>query len=112
VAELARPAPGAPLSAAAETRIETLSSWTARLEPGGVVLGPALDAPRIRSAIPAAFLPPADEANHPRGEALIELAREATAAGRRDDPWLLEPLYLRRSAAEDQWDTRTKASPG
>ena len=25
--------------------------------------------------------------------------------GRRDDPWLLEPFYLRRSAAEDQWDT-------
>jgi tRNA threonylcarbamoyladenosine biosynthesis protein TsaB len=112
VAELARPAPGAPLSAAAETHVETLSSWTARLEPGSVVLGPALNAPRIRSAIPSAFLPSADGANHPRGERLIELAREAMAAGRRDDPWLLEPLYLRRSAAEDQWDNRKAPSPG
>jgi hypothetical protein len=34
------------------------------------------------------------------------------ATGHRENPWLLEPLYLRRSAAEDQWDSRLESSPG
>ncbi len=112
VSELGRPAPGRPLTPLAATRVERLTDWLARLEPGSVVLGPALAVPRVRSAIAPAFLPPAEGGNHPRGETLLELARDAMAAGRRDDPWLLEPLYLRRSAAEDQWDARTPVGPG
>ena len=38
------------------------------------------------------------------GIRVIELALEAFHRGHRDDPWSLEPIYLRRSAAEDQWD--------
>ena len=48
--------------------------------------------------------------NYPDGHRLIELAREAWASGRRDDPWLLEPRYLRQSSAEEQWDARTSAA--
>ena len=77
------------------------------------MLGPALDAPRVRSAIPPRCPDRPTGANYPRGECLIELAREAMAAGRRENPWLLEPLYLRRSAAEDQWDRPAwRSSPG
>lgn len=112
VADLVRPAPGAAMAPAAETRIEPLASWLGRLEPGTVVLGPALDSPRIRPAIPADRLPSDSGCHHPAGETLIAMAREAAAAGRRDEPWLLEPLYLRRSAAEDQWDSRIAASRG
>jgi tRNA threonylcarbamoyladenosine biosynthesis protein TsaB len=110
VADLIRPTPGAPLIPAAETRIEALATWVGGLQAGTIVLGPALGSARIRSSIPAEFLLPDAEANHPRGERLIELAREALAAGRRENAWLLEPLYLRRSAAEDQWDSRIRAS--
>ena len=46
----------------------------------------------------------------PTARRLPALAREPLATGRRDDPWFLEPLYLRRSAAEDQWER--KAPPG
>ncbi len=112
VADLDRPTPGGPLLPAAETRIEALATWVGGLQTGTVVLGPALGAARIRSSIPAGFLLPDAAANHPRGEHLIEMAREALSSGRRENPWLLEPLYLRRSAAEDQWDSRTRESHG
>jgi tRNA threonylcarbamoyladenosine biosynthesis protein TsaB len=112
VAELGRPPPGAPLSPAGETRIEPLPSLIGRLEAGDIVIGPALDVPRIRGAIPAAFLDQSGGGTHPRAVDLIAMAREAIADGRRDDRWLLEPLYLRRSAAEDQWDARGAAPRG
>jgi tRNA threonylcarbamoyladenosine biosynthesis protein TsaB len=112
VADLIRPTPGAPLIPAAETRIEALATWVGGLHAGTIVLGPALGTARIRSSIPAEFLLKDAEANHPRGEHLIELAREALSAGRRENAWLLEPLYLRRSAAEDQWDSRIRAAHG
>ena len=109
LAELSRPAPGGPLFPAGETRIEALPSLIGRLEAGDLVIGPALESPRIREAIPPAFLASTEAGTHPRAVDLIEMAREAIADGRRDDPWLLEPLYLRRSAAEDQWDARIAA---
>jgi tRNA threonylcarbamoyladenosine biosynthesis protein TsaB len=112
VADLARPAPGAPPVPDAETRIETLASWLGGLEPGTVVLGPALESPRIRSAVPAACLSADGASNYPSGEGLLEMAREAWTSGRRENPWLLEPRYLRRSAAEDQWDARIPAPQG
>lgn len=110
--ELTRPTSGRPLTPATETRIESLSTWIEGLAPGWMVLGPALELPRVRSVVPTGCLPPSGDLNHPRAEPLLELAREAMAAGRSDNPWLLEPLYLRRSAAEDQWDSRKSMSPG
>ena len=89
-------------------QIEPLQDWLARLEPGTLVLGPALDAPRIRSALPAEFDFPDPALNYPVGHRLIDLARETWSTGRRDDPWLLEPRYLRQSSAEEQWQARDK----
>ncbi len=83
-----------------------LSSWLGRLDPGTAILGPALESPRIRAAVPAAWLPADGGSNFPRGDCLLEVAREIWAGGVRENPWLLEPRYLRRSAAEDQWDAR------
>jgi tRNA threonylcarbamoyladenosine biosynthesis protein TsaB len=87
-------------------QIEPLSAWLARLETGTLVLGPGLDSPRIRSALPAGFDFPDPVLNYPEGHRLIDLARETWATGRRDDPWRLEPRYLRQSSAEEQWDSR------
>jgi tRNA threonylcarbamoyladenosine biosynthesis protein TsaB len=112
VTDLARPAPGEPLVPLAETRIEALSSWLSRLEAATVVLGPALDSPRVRSSVPDAALPQDRRARAPSGESLIAMAREAMAAGRCENPWLLEPRYLRRSAAEDLWESRVPPPRG
>ncbi len=106
VARLTRTAPSLPPSPDGETRIEPLDAWVRSLESGTVVLGPALDLPRIRSAVPSEFLAPPEVPNHPIARHLLDLARDAFQAGRRENPWLLEPCYLRRSAAEDQWDAR------
>jgi tRNA threonylcarbamoyladenosine biosynthesis protein TsaB len=111
VAEFSRQAPGAPLICMRVSQIEPLAAWLARLEATTFVLGPALNSPRIQAALPA-WLTATDPAlNYPDGHRLVELAREAWASGQRDDPWLLEPRYLRRSAAEEQWDSRNPPRP-
>jgi len=53
-----------------------------------------------------------DPAIHPPdGHALAALARERFEAGDRLDPMLAEPIYVRRSAAEDQWTPRPRPNP-
>jgi tRNA threonylcarbamoyladenosine biosynthesis protein TsaB len=108
VAEYVQQSPGR-LVSAGDVRIEPLAEWLARLEPTTAVLGPALDAPRIRTALPPGLDLHDSALNYPTGIGLIELARDAWTSGRRDDPWLLEPRYLRQSSAEEQWNARTGA---
>ena len=87
------------------TRVEPADEWLTRLAQAGptLVLGPGLE--RLRSPLPSNASSPDDpDDHHPAGLPLIELARELWRSGQRDDPWFLEPHYLRRSAAEDQWD--------
>jgi tRNA threonylcarbamoyladenosine biosynthesis protein TsaB len=103
VADLCRVNPGAALIPSGDTRIESIAGWLARQGPGVLVLGPALAVPRIRAAVPDEIVATDSARNEPQGDRLAELARELWAGGRRDDPWLLEPWYLRRSAAEDQF---------
>jgi tRNA threonylcarbamoyladenosine biosynthesis protein TsaB len=96
-----------------ETRVEPLAAWAERLassEPATTtttVLGPALEVPRIRSAIPASFRI-AEASCRPEPSPMLALARDAWNAGLRHEIESLEPLYLRRSAAEDQWDARSQ----
>jgi tRNA threonylcarbamoyladenosine biosynthesis protein TsaB len=107
-ADFAREAPGGPLVRRTPTRVEALADWAARLDPGTLVLGPAMELTRVREAVPghALTLPAVDEAHWPDGRRLTILARDLWQGGRRDDPWFLEPHYLRRSAAEDQWERK------
>jgi len=105
-ADARRAAAGGPLERLGPTRVEPADRWAAALEPGTLVLDPGPDRPGL--ALPD-FVHRADpELGRPRGEGLARLARALLAAGRRDDPWFLEPVYLRRSAAEDQWDARDR----
>ncbi len=101
-ADFARPAPGQPLRRTGPTRIEASEAWLARLAPGDYALGPALERPAL--ATPDGVLRVAPGLDHPAPAPLLCLARAALAAGRRDDPWALEPIYLRRSAAEEKRD--------
>jgi hypothetical protein len=43
----------------------------------------------------------------PEPESLLRLGLVRYRAGERDDIWSLEPLYLRPSAAEEQWKGRS-----
>jgi tRNA threonylcarbamoyladenosine biosynthesis protein TsaB len=109
-ADFARPAPGAPPVRVSPTRIEPIASWTARLDPATLVLGPGVS--RL-PPLPSLTIAAADDPAHwPDGRRLVAMAREAHRDGRRDDPYFLEPLYLRRSAAEDQWSGGSGGSGG
>jgi tRNA threonylcarbamoyladenosine biosynthesis protein TsaB len=103
-AEFRRDAPGAPLLRVGPTRIQSVEDWRVGLALGTLVVGPTLE--RGSLELPQSVLAAGTEANLPRGEALAGLARERLAAGRYEDPYFLEPVYLRRSAAEDLWMAR------
>jgi tRNA threonylcarbamoyladenosine biosynthesis protein TsaB len=105
-ADFCRQAPEAPLECARETQIEPLASWAARLEPGSIVLGPGLESSTIRSLVPPELLPADAALNYPDGKRLLEIMDREWQAGRRENVWLLEPRYLRKSAAEEKWDSR------
>jgi tRNA threonylcarbamoyladenosine biosynthesis protein TsaB len=103
-AVFAREADGMPLVPISRSRIQPVSAWPGSWEAGDLVLGPGLDAATVRAALPAGMTIAAADLHRPRAESLLELARDLWAGGRRDALWTLEPNYLRRSAAEDQWD--------
>jgi tRNA threonylcarbamoyladenosine biosynthesis protein TsaB len=105
-ADFARHARGEPLFCVCESRIESLAAWASRLGGGGttVVLGPGLASPSIFASIPAGTAVLTDpDCHRPRADRLIELARRLWQNGQRADLHALEPRYLRRTAAEDQW---------
>ena len=107
-ADFARSVPGSPIVRRGPTRIVSAPTWAAALDSGDFAIGPGLE--RLGVALPAGVRAAEPSAHHPRGETLAALAIEAFSGGRRDDPWFLEPFYLRRSAAEDQWDARSRRS--
>lgn len=100
----ARDEDAAPLASLEPIRVVAMAAWAAGLPPGTWVLGAALD--RLRLVWPEGVLRGDDAAGQPSGAALIELGRAAVQARRWADPASVEPTYVRRSAAEDQWDRR------
>lgn len=106
-ADFARAGPSEPLTRVTPTRVVSLDRWAAGLPDGAFVIGPALAVEKLAALIPRHALRPGDpEANWPDPVRLAALACEVWGAGRRDDVFFLEPVYLRRSAAEDQWEAR------
>jgi tRNA threonylcarbamoyladenosine biosynthesis protein TsaB len=80
------------------------ADWLARRRPDAWVSGPGLlkwegrlpaDVPRLEAT-----------RREPRPEGLLKLGLARYRAGERDEPWALEPLYLRPSSAEEQWRGR------
>jgi hypothetical protein len=87
----------------APDRIIPADVWAGELPTGSFVLCPTPD--RIAASIPghATIGPP--ERARPEGHVLLDLAARALADGDQADPWVLEPCYLRRSAAEEKRDS-------
>jgi tRNA threonylcarbamoyladenosine biosynthesis protein TsaB len=89
---------------ATELQVVAKEEWLGDLGSDVLVSGPGLalvdaDLPTGARAAPAE-LRDADL----RGLLLAGLARYER--GERDDPWRCEPLYLRRSSAEENWDRK------
>ncbi len=98
-ADFARDADDRPLRRVRPTRLERADVWAAALAPGALVLGPPLG--RAEPSWPESVT-----RDHTRGYpdalVLLEMTRERMMSGHPDDPWFLEPAYVRRSAAEEK----------
>jgi tRNA threonylcarbamoyladenosine biosynthesis protein TsaB len=81
----------------AEIEIANAQAWAARLDPGVLVAGPALE--RYRSLVPAGCRIAADELCWPRAAQVIQLGLHSPPA---PGYWTMEPLYMRPSAAEEK----------
>lgn len=94
---------------ATELAIRRFADWLAAREPSAWVTGPGLLkwAPRLPPEIPRvdASLWEIQPAS------LLHLGLARYRAGERDDPWTLEPLYLRPSSAEEQWKAHQTEPP-
>jgi tRNA threonylcarbamoyladenosine biosynthesis protein TsaB len=105
VQRFARPADGSVLSAAGELAVVPGREWANNRNPGVPVTGPGL-------RVAEAWLPegtptvPADR-REPAVAHLSTAGLQRLARGYRDDPFRLEPIYLRPSSAEEQWDRRS-----
>jgi tRNA threonylcarbamoyladenosine biosynthesis protein TsaB len=99
-----RPAAGEALEPVSPLAIHPFEAWLASLPGGSWVSGPGLVGQTRR-------LPPevklVDAAHwEPQPGSLLELGLTRYLRGDRDNLWALEPLYLRPSAAEEQWQRK------
>ena len=108
-AEFAREAVGAPLRRISETRVISPVEWLKQLPDHAFIVGPALEVPRLWAGIPPHLRRPENpESNWPDPHVMAELATEIWRTGERRDLFFVEPVYLRRSAAEDLWEQKGK----
>jgi tRNA threonylcarbamoyladenosine biosynthesis protein TsaB len=100
---------GARFTAAGEVAIVDGRKWAATLSASTSVTGPGLKV--AQSWLPV-DTPAAPAATHePSLAGLIAVGWEMHTCGAHTDPMRLEPLYLRRSSAEEQWDRRPGSEP-
>ena len=87
-----------------ELAIRRFADWLAAHEPSAWVTGPGL----LKWATHLSAEVPKVDASlwEPQPASLLRIGLARYRAGERDDPWMLEPLYLRPSSAEEQWRKR------
>jgi tRNA threonylcarbamoyladenosine biosynthesis protein TsaB len=89
---------------AGELRVEAGADWARRLDREVLVTGPGL---RLADRWLSPETPKtAPDQREPSLAGLLAVGYDLYRRGARDDPARLEPLYLRRSSAEEQWDRR------
>jgi tRNA threonylcarbamoyladenosine biosynthesis protein TsaB len=88
-----------------ELAIRRFADWLTKREPSAWVTGPGLRkwAPHLPAEVP----PLEASLWEPQPASLLRIGLARYRAGARDDLWTLEPLYLRPSSAEEQWQGRS-----
>ncbi len=81
--------------------IQTFAHWLATLPDGSCVVGPELE--QFGARLPAGVRVAERERWFPQSQSLLEVALTRWRRGERDDPFVVEPLYLRASSAEEKW---------
>jgi tRNA threonylcarbamoyladenosine biosynthesis protein TsaB len=99
-----RQSSGAAWEAAADLAITPFADWLTTLAPGVAVIGPGLAGQEARLPDTVIIAPRDDW--QPRAASLLVLGMERWRRGERDDPFAVEPLYLRPSSAEEKWAKR------
>ncbi len=84
-------------------------SWCRRRSTGDCISGPGVE--RFEGYLPAGVrcLPP--EYRFPTARSVARLAERRVAEGETADFWALEPLYLRKSTAEEKWEASEGTVP-
>ena len=102
------PTPEGPLT------IEPADTVIGSLAPDQVLLGPALERLRARDDWPLRHRALEPACDYPRAEGIVRLGLIALERGLTCDPMTLEPIYVRRSAAEEKADAlhSRPATPG
>jgi tRNA threonylcarbamoyladenosine biosynthesis protein TsaB len=85
----------------ASLAIVDFSTWIQKLQPGSWVSGPGLR--KYAGQVPKDARITAEALWDPHPAAILEIGLARYRTGDRDDPWKLEPLYLRPSSAEEKW---------
>jgi tRNA threonylcarbamoyladenosine biosynthesis protein TsaB len=87
-------------------RFLPVEEWLATLRPEETVSGPALMKLESRIAGRCGIL---DRSFWmPNAGNVAQIGMESAKRGDWADPWALEPLYVRRSSAEEKWDLRQR----
>jgi tRNA threonylcarbamoyladenosine biosynthesis protein TsaB len=94
---------GEALAPASALTIQAFDVWSAHLPEGTWVSGPGLErcATRLRSC---RYIAPS-ATWYPHADSLLRVGLVRFRHGERDDPYAVEPLYLRPSSAEEKWHT-------
>jgi tRNA threonylcarbamoyladenosine biosynthesis protein TsaB len=84
--------------------IRPFAEWLDQRDAAAWVTGPGLR--KWEERLPAGILRVELGKREPQIESLLHLGLARWQAGERDDVWGLEPIYLRPSSAEEQWQAR------
>lgn len=87
-----------------ELEIVPRAEWIASLTADDLASGPGIALCEAELASRCRLVPA--ERRDPRAGTIALLGAQALAAGRRDDPFALEPVYVRASSAERAWTAR------
>src|SRR5262249_6225015 len=101
VQRFARTGEDTPWLPQSELTIQPAGDWLRNLSPNEWISGPGarLVATRVRREVHLV----AEARREPSAASLLQIGWTRYQNGERDDFWTAEPLYLRPSAAEEQW---------
>ena len=91
-----------------KTDIEVVDgdAWSGQRLESDVVSGLGLDLFGARLADVCRVLP--ETLRIPQAMAVARVGEQRSRREQHDDPWTLEPFYIRKSAAEEKWDARQR----